>query len=130
MSEQLEQFATAVDNLWSGSIYTKLLEYLLRILLRLHLTPNREQGNFERNRAREQKKQERCVNEQLTERTVSDMSSWKRKVLCLCNKLAELKTDSTDNKRTTRGNAIMAQLSVLNAMKPKRKVKNLPPIDQ
>ncbi|KAF9167971.1 hypothetical protein DFQ26_002196 [Actinomortierella ambigua] len=38
----IRQFSTAVNNLWSGPIYNKALDYLLRILLRLHLAPNRE----------------------------------------------------------------------------------------
>ncbi|KAG0001545.1 hypothetical protein BGZ65_003391 [Modicella reniformis] len=40
-------YATAVSNLW-GSIYKKLLEYTIRILLRLHLAPQREGARMER----------------------------------------------------------------------------------
>ncbi|KAF9344070.1 hypothetical protein BGX34_006019, partial [Mortierella sp. NVP85] len=43
----IQEFAVSVDNLWCGSIYDKLLDYLLRILLRLHLAPNRERNTHE-----------------------------------------------------------------------------------
>ncbi|KAG0210759.1 hypothetical protein BGX31_001832, partial [Mortierella sp. GBA43] len=44
----MKAIATAVANLWNGSIYNKLMEYLTRILLRIHLAPKREQQTRER----------------------------------------------------------------------------------
>lgn len=45
INEAVREFTTAVKNLWNGSIYSKMLEFLLRILLRLHLAPRREERN-------------------------------------------------------------------------------------
>ncbi|KAF9948128.1 hypothetical protein BGZ72_009918 [Mortierella alpina] len=41
--EAIREFTTAINNLWEGSIMRKSLDYLLRILLRIHLAPLREQ---------------------------------------------------------------------------------------
>ena len=41
----IRQFATNVDNLWTGSLKTKLLDYLLRVVLRVKLAPTREKKN-------------------------------------------------------------------------------------
>ncbi|KAF9945472.1 hypothetical protein BGZ65_010705, partial [Modicella reniformis] len=50
MTEPIRQLATSVTNLWEDSLYPKLLDHLLRILLRLHLAPNREQRTMARRR--------------------------------------------------------------------------------
>jgi hypothetical protein len=54
-----------LQNLWSGAVYAKSVDYLLRFLLRCWLAPNREQTNKERARKfTETKKaiaQERCA---------------------------------------------------------------------
>ncbi|KAF9081061.1 hypothetical protein BGX27_005113, partial [Mortierella sp. AM989] len=42
VNEYLRQYSTATSNIWEGSIYRKSLDYLLRVLLRLHLAPARE----------------------------------------------------------------------------------------
>ena len=39
LNEAVREFTTAINNLWEGSIKKKSLDYLLRILLRLHLAP-------------------------------------------------------------------------------------------
>ena len=48
ISEHLQQLSTAESNMWSGAIYPKSLDYLIRILLRLHLAPKREASYKER----------------------------------------------------------------------------------
>ncbi|KAF9940150.1 hypothetical protein BGZ65_007905, partial [Modicella reniformis] len=48
INQHIQEFATNVENIWQGSTYNKLLDYLLRILLRLHLAPKREQKTRER----------------------------------------------------------------------------------
>lgn len=48
MTAQIREYATAVTNLWQGSIHTKLIGYTLRVLLRLHLAPKREQKQHSR----------------------------------------------------------------------------------
>ncbi|KAG0311651.1 hypothetical protein BGZ99_009999, partial [Dissophora globulifera] len=52
ISTHLKQFATGISNLWEGATYYKSLGYLLRILLRLHLAPERERRQRERTQAR------------------------------------------------------------------------------
>lgn len=42
VNEYLRQYSTAIGNLWEGNIYHKSLDYLIRVLLRLHLAPARE----------------------------------------------------------------------------------------
>ncbi|KAK3811046.1 MAG: hypothetical protein J3Q66DRAFT_404432 [Benniella sp.] len=39
----IKQYSTPVAQTWSGPIYKKAIDYLTRILLRLHLAPDREQ---------------------------------------------------------------------------------------
>ncbi|KAH7030287.1 hypothetical protein BKA57DRAFT_541270 [Linnemannia elongata] len=51
-AEMIREVAKDIDNLWSGAIYIKLLDYTLRILLRLHLAPRRERAHYERCRAK------------------------------------------------------------------------------
>lgn len=43
----LRELASNIDNLWSSTIFEKALDYLLRILLRLHLAPERERRYWE-----------------------------------------------------------------------------------
>lgn len=52
----LRELAANIDVLWSGPIYDKMLDYLLRILLRLHLAPLREQRYWESRQAAVKKK--------------------------------------------------------------------------
>ncbi|KAF9577259.1 hypothetical protein BGW38_007653, partial [Lunasporangiospora selenospora] len=46
--EHIQEFAVSVENIWQGSAYDKILDYLLRIILRLHLAPQREQKMMDR----------------------------------------------------------------------------------
>jgi len=48
LNEYIRQYSTAVGNLWQGNIYYKSLDYLTRVLLRLHLAPVREAAFKER----------------------------------------------------------------------------------
>ncbi|KAF7728994.1 hypothetical protein EC973_005025 [Apophysomyces ossiformis] len=41
-SEVVSQYGTNFKNMWSGNLFTVLLNHVLRILLRLHLSPGRE----------------------------------------------------------------------------------------
>ena len=47
-NEHVRLLSTAVSNLWTGAIYKKSLDYLLRILLRLQLAPERENKYWNR----------------------------------------------------------------------------------
>ena len=48
INEHARLLSTAVSNLWTGAIYKKSLDYLLRILLRLQLAPERENKYWNR----------------------------------------------------------------------------------
>ncbi|KAF9109796.1 hypothetical protein BGX27_007170 [Mortierella sp. AM989] len=43
MNEHIRQYSTAISNLWTGSIYKKVTDAFLRILLRVHLAPHQEE---------------------------------------------------------------------------------------
>lgn len=47
-TEMVREVAKNVRNIWEGSLYVKLVDYTLRILLRLHLAPRREQAHHDR----------------------------------------------------------------------------------
>lgn len=61
MLGQIKQYATAVKNHWEGASYGKLLQAVIRILLRMHLAPIREKAYKERIKALARKKQEEIV---------------------------------------------------------------------
>ncbi|KAF9342862.1 hypothetical protein BGX34_007530, partial [Mortierella sp. NVP85] len=48
INEHVRLLSTAVNNLWTGCIYKKSLDYLLRIVLRLRLAPEREKEYWNR----------------------------------------------------------------------------------
>jgi len=81
ISEHLGILSTNILNMWSGTIYSKSLDYLLRILLRLHLAKNREESY-----------KKRCNTYASNPRNISKKgmtaSSWKRRLKSLCNTLA------------------------------------------
>src|SRR5690349_13139772 len=56
-SEAIRELATSMKNLWEGNICQKLLDYLLRFLLRIFLAPEREKRNKERIRNAIKKKE-------------------------------------------------------------------------
>jgi hypothetical protein len=43
MNTCFREYATNISNMWSGNLYEKSLDHLLRVLLRIHLAPIREQ---------------------------------------------------------------------------------------
>ncbi|KAF9954748.1 hypothetical protein BGZ72_004325, partial [Mortierella alpina] len=77
--EHVTLLATAHGNLWEGAVYRKALDYLTRILLRLHLAPVREAKHRERALSYTKRPQ---VNKK-------DMSrkTWKWMVRTLCDDL-------------------------------------------
>ncbi|KAF9201042.1 hypothetical protein BGZ49_008726 [Haplosporangium sp. Z 27] len=112
VTEQIRQFSTAVNNIWEGSIFNKSMEYLLRILLRLHLAPVREEKFKQKVRLNKEKKKHRVE----STRTVS-RSLRKRKVKLLCDELADIQQSSRDDK-SERMQAIMKKLMELNSVEP------------
>lgn len=112
INEHIRLLSTAVGNLWTGSIYKKSLDYLLRILLRLHLAPDRESKYWNRTHVAAQKQA------QVKERNLKkSRKKWKSKLKKSCDRLAHLVSRGTNNDR-----AIGAVLRSLNNIASQRPV--------
>lgn len=112
ITEQIRQYSTAVKNLWEGSIFNKSIDYLLRILLRLHLAPLREERFMQRVRlAKENKKHEIESKRTVTRRL------WKKRVKQLCDELSDIQ-QSGKAKRSERVRAVMGLLEDLSSSEP------------
>lgn len=112
--EHLREFSTAVNNLWQGSIYTKSLDYLLRVILRLHLAPEREKKYKARVQAEAQRKLESSIKPKKMTRTL-----WKWKISAHCNELADAlhsKDQGRDSSKRTQ--AILGALLRLKQVEP------------
>jgi hypothetical protein len=103
ISEAIGELATNINNLWSGSIYNKSLDYLLRILLRIHLAPKREEKYKEQSR-RKGLKQETPSSKSPMERRAS-----LRKTKSLCDDLSDV-IESRDSERMARQVPILLEL--------------------
>ncbi|KAF9407832.1 hypothetical protein BGZ76_005978, partial [Entomortierella beljakovae] len=124
ITEQIRQFSTSVSNLWHGSILNKSMEYLLRILLRLHLAPERERRFKEGARlACERKKA------MVKKPTTISKTLWNRKTLLLCDELAMVHQGKRNDK-FTRIQAILGTLLKLHSIKPTSQEIHLPCIDE
>ncbi|KAF9574018.1 hypothetical protein EC968_007570 [Mortierella alpina] len=84
----LRQCATAVENLWSGKVYTKSLEYLLRYLLVEWLAPERAAANKERARKYAEKKAARVAARSAARSSHLARSHWRHAMRQLLDKLA------------------------------------------
>ncbi|KAF8962934.1 hypothetical protein BGZ46_001095, partial [Entomortierella lignicola] len=114
ITEQIRQFSTAVSNIWQGTILTRSLEYLLRILLRLHLAPTRENKYQEVVKLAIERKKAKA------KKTKSHSKGlWQYKILQLCDELADLQQCNKENKEA-RTQAIFGQLMKLQSSKPTR----------
>jgi hypothetical protein len=86
INDLLRQFATAVGNLWEGSAYKKSLDYVTRILLRLHLAPVREAKYKEMIK---KKTEEKANKKREGSRHVMRLKLWSWKIKRLMDQLAE-----------------------------------------
>jgi len=92
----LRQCATAVKNLWDGSIYDKSLEYLIRYLLVAWLAPERAAVNKERSHMYIQRKAAKNVDKNATSHQLR-RSHWRHSMRRLCDKMAAcIQNDKTD----------------------------------
>ncbi|KAI8351002.1 hypothetical protein B0O80DRAFT_120237 [Mortierella sp. GBAus27b] len=101
----IREFATNIENHWEGPGYDKLLDYLIRILLRLHLAPLREQKTKDRSTGKLKQTREHPSGQQIRKRR-------KSKVAKLCNELEEWMRRRPDEQRE-RISKILGQLHVL-----------------
>ncbi|KAF9965940.1 hypothetical protein BGZ70_003732 [Mortierella alpina] len=123
IAEHMTQLSTALTNMWEGSIYDKSLDYALRILLRLHLAPNRELECKERVKTAAQRKKEKAAKVKKLSR-----SSWQLRVRQLCDEVADLLSKGNSNEH--RFAAIRGRLHALQQEEPIPIVKSLPPLEQ
>jgi hypothetical protein len=107
VNEHIRQLSTAIANMWEGSIYKKSLDYLLRILLRIHLAPKREQRYQERIKSRRSNRT--CATKQTPRKR-------KRSVIALCDQLCEALQHQDPAEH--RVNVVIQRLLKLNLFKP------------
>ena len=122
--------------MWNGAIYGKSLDYLLRILLRLHLAPSRESRFKTTVRAAAQRKQNRVNalrNRSATQHTnhVMPKKLWGTKLRKLCDELSDVLQTSLAGQGNPRILRIAGQLSALTAQTPAGGMPNpIPPLAQ
>lgn len=110
ISEHLTQLATSVKGIWSGNIYKKSLDHLLRTLLRVHLAPHREERCKVQARAKENPREQGQGTGTTTKLTTA---GWRRQVLLLCDDLC----DNTMNNRG-REHIVLHKLIALSQTRP------------
>jgi hypothetical protein len=120
VNEHIRLLSTAVGNLWDSSIYKKSLDYILRILLRLHLAPDRESRYWDRthNVAQSQAKEKGSK---------GGRKRWKRKVKDTCDRLAHLINKDTINERAV--SAVVSSLQKIASQKPASIQSKIPHIE-
>ncbi|KAI8356533.1 hypothetical protein B0O80DRAFT_28243 [Mortierella sp. GBAus27b] len=102
VTEHIREFSTSISNLWSGNILQKCLDYLLRVLLRVHLAPIRESKTRQRK------------DKPIAPRSEGVSGSMlKTRLLDLCNELAIVQELPLSDKRTHRTTAILLQIDKL-----------------
>lgn len=118
INEHIRELSTATVNMWEGSIFTKSLEYLLRILLRLHLAPLREERYQRILKEATAKKQ--LAKEKIHDNSaVTTMSQWKRRLLIACDELSDLlQSNKSADYITVRSQKIAKLLTNLHKLKP------------
>jgi hypothetical protein len=83
----LRQCATAIKNLWEGSVYDKSLDYLLRYLLLTWLAPERAAANKERARMYAKKMAAKDASKNMTPNKLG-RSHWRHSMRKLLDKMA------------------------------------------
>ncbi|KAF9429102.1 hypothetical protein BGZ76_001818 [Entomortierella beljakovae] len=114
ITEQTKQYSTAVNNLWEGSIFDKSMDYLLWILLRLHLAPLREERSMQRvGQAKENKKPK------VESKWTASRKLWKSRVKQLCDELSDIEQDQRGGvDKSDRVRAVMRLLEELGSAEP------------
>ena len=116
ITEAVRELSTSFCNLWEGAIYTKSLDYLLRILLRLHLAPRREERTREQKRKMVERKQA-----QVSQRMASGKAArarWKAKGRLLFDDLSDLLESGNQELLLRRVPVLIGLIKDLNARQP------------
>ncbi|KAF9204906.1 hypothetical protein BGZ49_004733 [Haplosporangium sp. Z 27] len=143
INAHLTQYFTSVLNMWNGAIYSKSLEYLLRILLQLFLASKRENAYMEKRKALAAKNQKPTSASFKGKEPISQASKrkkptpqssssqilskdiWKRHIKRLCDDLAD-KSENHQRLNPKSIQAILKQLHKLATQKPKPKSTSIP----
>lgn len=99
----IKELATNISNLWNGAVFSKALDYLLRILLRLHLAPKRERRYQKQLHDRARKKEETSKEARVDRRALQ------RKLKKLCDDLSDV-LGSGDDERVARRVPVLFEL--------------------
>ncbi|KAF9944762.1 hypothetical protein BGZ70_004368, partial [Mortierella alpina] len=113
MKAHVDQLATAHANLWTGSVFDKAMTYFLRVILRLHLAP--ERGARMQERLKTFKKIKREQVEVSRESQQSRVKTWRWRVSTLCD---ELERATRHGRSPRRVQAILKKLSALGEQEP------------
>ncbi|KAF8976761.1 hypothetical protein BGZ46_007984 [Entomortierella lignicola] len=125
INEHLVQLSTAITNTWEGSIYSKSMDYLLRILLRLHLAPKRESKYKERIESMRQKNNEPKKPPTMTK------TLWRWKVNRLCDQFSEVLQHRDRLRNTaTRIDSIVKKLLELQSLEPEALDRKFPSLEK
>ncbi|KAF9271347.1 hypothetical protein BGZ88_006295, partial [Linnemannia elongata] len=109
------EFATNIANLWSGPLFSKALDFLLRFSLRFQLAPERELKYYTRVRELAKKKMEQGERDKSRSMT---FKTWKDRAEQLQQDLGELA--ARDRTGTDRFQALMSLLRDHVAKEPKK----------
>ncbi|KAG0039849.1 hypothetical protein BGZ89_007840, partial [Linnemannia elongata] len=109
------EFATNIANLWSGPLFSKALDFLLRFSLRFQLAPERELKYYTRVRDLAKKKMEQGERDKSRSMT---FKTWKDRAEQLQQDLGELA--ARDRTGTDRFQALMSLLRDHVAKEPKK----------
>ncbi|CAO3564587.1 unnamed protein product [Mortierella alpina] len=115
LNEAVREFTTAINNLWEGSIKKKSLDYLLRILLRLHLAPLREQKTRDLKHRRAKEKKEALDNKKSREAAASTSRTqrkrWLSKTVDLMDQLSDVFESARDEVVRRRAPILLALIT-------------------
>ncbi|KAG0215988.1 hypothetical protein BGX31_000711 [Mortierella sp. GBA43] len=125
INTHIRECSVSIGNQWNGAIYTKSLDYLLRILLRINLAPNREKKiqDLTKNAAKAKK-------DRVDSKRQANANNMSRKLLRsrskdLCDELCDVLQIAAPTDRTNRRiRAITTQLMTIQAQMPAPSVFN------
>ncbi|KAF9572841.1 hypothetical protein EC968_009406 [Mortierella alpina] len=130
--EAIREFTTAINNLWEGSIYKKLLDYILRVLLRLHLAPIREQKTRDLRKKKALEKQRTIEKRRAVEEgSRAHHKQWFRKKIDLLDQLSDVVESATEEVVRRRVPMLLSLLQEHQRLEPERREQSrLPSIEE
>jgi hypothetical protein len=112
--ESMTQLTTNTKEIWNGVIYKKLLDHLLRIVLRIHLAPRREERIQERAKAWTLSRQHGL---EAGKTSKLKLGQWRRRVLDLSDELASYVSEDP-SRHQVRVDVVLDKLRTLEKIRP------------